>query len=74
MAVLILMRYLIEISGQHYAFLWLFSGNILYYLINIEDNGNDIFMMIRNIILILMLYGLFIIIGQTKKFMRPKNT
>lgn len=74
MAVLILMRYLIKISGQHYAFLWLFSGNILYYLINIEDNGNDIFMMIRNLILILMLYGLFIIIGQIIKFMRPKNT
>ena len=47
------MAYLIKISTKHPVFLWIFSGNILYYLINIEDNGNDIFFMIRNIILVL---------------------
>jgi hypothetical protein len=73
LALLLVMKYLIIISKQNYIFLWMFSGNILYYLINIEDNGNDIFFMIRNTLLVLMLYGLFMVIQKIGMFMRQKN-
>lgn len=73
LALLILMEYLIKMSTGHPVFLWIFSGNILYYLINIEDNGNDIFFMIRNILLVLIIYGLFTIILQIGQIIQKKN-
>ena len=73
MALLMLMILLIKVSKQHYIFLWVFSGNILYYLINIEDNGNDIFFMMRNILLLSVLYGLFIIGKKVGVFGRKRN-
>lgn len=59
--VFLLMKYLNMLTAEFPIFIWIFSGNILFYLINIEDNGNDIFFMLRNILLILMGYVLFIL-------------
>jgi len=73
LGLILLMRFLIKISCQHYVFLWIFSANIMYYLVNIEDNGNDIFFLIRNILLILMLYGLVILVQRIGKLVRPKE-
>ena len=41
-------------------FMILFAGNIIWYLINFEANGNEIFFMLRNIVIILLFYGLYI--------------
>jgi hypothetical protein len=73
LSLLLLMGLLNKISTKHPLFLWIFSGNIIYYLINIEDNGNDLFFMIRNITLALMLYGLFLIILKIEGLLMEKR-
>jgi len=62
---LILMSYLNKITNQNPFFLWLFSGNILFYLINIEEAGTDIFFLLRHILLILFLFVLYILFQKT---------
>jgi hypothetical protein len=66
---LVLMGYLNKITTQYPLFSWIFSSNILYYLINIEDNGNDVFFMIRNIIFVWMLYLLYLLTLKIKKLL-----
>lgn len=46
-------------------FMILFSGNIIWYLINFEANGNEIFFMLRNIIIILLMFALYILAYKT---------
>lgn len=60
LALLIMMNYLNKMANSDPIFLWLFSSNILFYLINIEENGTDIFYMLRNIICILALFAIYI--------------
>jgi hypothetical protein len=55
--ILMMMTGLINISLRYPAFLLLFTGIIIDYLINIEENGNMIFIMFRNILLLLLLFG-----------------
>lgn len=62
---LILMGYLNNLTNQNPFFLWLFSGNILFYLINIEEAGTDIFFLLRHIILILFVFGIYILFQKT---------
>jgi hypothetical protein len=54
--IIIMMGALIRISINYPTFLWLFSGNILYYLVNVEENGNEIFFMLRNIGLLFLIF------------------
>lgn len=54
--IIAIMGSLIKITSHYPTFLWLFSGNILFFLINIEENGNEIFFMLRNIGLIFLLF------------------
>jgi hypothetical protein len=42
-------------------FMILFAGNIIWYLINFEGNGNEMFFMLRNILVILLLFGFYIL-------------
>ena len=42
-------------------FMVLFAGNIIWYLINFEANGNEIFFMLRNIVIILLMFALYIL-------------
>ena len=58
---LILMSYLNKITYQYPIFLWLFSGNILFYLVNIEEAGTDIFFLLRHILLILFVFVILIL-------------
>jgi hypothetical protein len=53
---------LMKLTLQYPTFSWLFSGNTIHYLINIEENGNEIFFFIRNILIILFMLTGFIII------------
>lgn len=62
---LILMIYLIKITNHYPIFLWLFSGNILFYLVNIEEAGTDIFFLLRHILLILIIFAIFILFQKT---------
>ena len=62
---LMLMSYLIKITSQYPFFLWLFSGNILFYLINIEEAGTDIFFLLRHILLILFVFVIFLLLQKT---------
>jgi hypothetical protein len=70
---IVLMGYLNKISSQHPIFIWIFSGNILYYLIYIEDDGNNIFFMLRNTLLFIFLYILFILFRQIAMNLGKKN-
>lgn len=53
--IITIMAGLIKITSDFPTFSWLLSANIIFYLINIEENGNEIFFMFRNIILILVI-------------------
>ena len=56
LVIIIMLGSLVKMSAQYPTFLWLFSGNILFFLINIEENGNEIFFMVRNIGIILLIF------------------
>ena len=58
--IITMMAVLIRMTIHYPTFLWLFSGNILFYLISIEENGNEIFFMLRNIGFIFMIFCGFI--------------
>ena len=62
---LILMSYLNKLTNQNPFFLWLFSGNILFYLVNIEEAGTDIFFLLRHILLILLMFAIYILFQKT---------
>jgi hypothetical protein len=62
LGIIYLLGFLIKITTPHPSFLWLISGNIIFYLINIEENGNEIFFMFRNTIIILIFLAIYLII------------
>jgi hypothetical protein len=63
----------LTIMTSHYpTFLWLFSGNILFFLINIEENGNEIFFMLRNIGIIFMIFGSYLVAKKILTLGAPK--
>jgi len=53
--IFVLLSNLIKITSEFPTFSWLLTGNIIFYLINIEENGNEIFFMFRNIIILLII-------------------
>jgi hypothetical protein len=57
--IIIIMATSVRLTMQYPTFLWLFSGNILYFLINIEENGNEIFFMLRNVGLIFVIFSVY---------------
>ena len=57
-----LLGILVKITTPYPSFLWLLSGNIIFFLINIEENGNEIFFMFRITIIILILLAIYLII------------
>jgi hypothetical protein len=59
--IVFLMGRLNELFREYPTFSWLLSGNIIFYLVNIEENGNEILFMFRNIIIILGLLALYVI-------------
>jgi len=71
-SIIVVMGALIKMSVQYPTFLWLFSGNILFYLINIEENGNEIFFMLRNVGLIFLIFCGYRLTEKTTKFHTPK--
>ena len=62
----------IKMTIHYPTFLWLFSGNILFFLINIEENGNEIFYMLRNIGLIFMIFCGYLVANKILARRAPK--
>jgi len=56
LSILAIIAILIRMTKHYPTILWLFSGNILFYLINIEESGNEIFFMLRNIGFIFIIF------------------
>jgi hypothetical protein len=52
---------IVKLMCGYPAFMIMISGNIIWYLINFEANGNEIFTMLRNLIIILGLFVLYIL-------------
>ena len=59
--IIYLLGILVKITTPYPTFLWLLSGNIIFFLINIEENGNEMFIMLRNITIIMILLTMFLI-------------
>jgi len=59
LAIILAMGGLIGLTIPSPTFLTMITGNIIYYLINLEENGNEIFFMIRNVFILLILFGLY---------------
>jgi len=70
--IILIMAVLIKMTIHYPTILWLFSGNILYYLISIEANGNEIFFMLRNIIIILVIFGAYVAAHKILELRAPK--
>jgi hypothetical protein len=70
--IVVIMAYLLRIAAPYPTFVWLFSGNILYYLVNIEENGNEIFFMLRNIVIIFMVFCGYLAAKKILEFRAPK--
>jgi hypothetical protein len=66
--IVVIMATSVRITAHYPTLLWLFSGNILYYFINIEENGNEIFYMLRNVVLIFVVFSGYV---AAKKIVRP---
>jgi len=67
--IIYLLGYLVKMTTTYPTFLWLFSGIMIFYLINIEENGNEIFIMLRNVIILMIIYiGYSIIYRLYSKF------
>ena len=70
--IIVIMAALIRMTMHYPTFLWLFSGNILYYLINVEENGNEIFFMLRNVALIFIVFYGYVAAKKILKIDAPK--
>ena len=70
--IIAIMAALIRMTMHYPTFLWLFSGNILFFLINIEENGNEIFFMLRNIGLIFMIFCGYLVANKILELRAPK--
>ena len=71
-SIIAIMAALIRMTIHYPIFLWLFSGNILFFLVNVEENGNEIFYMLRNIGLIFMIFGGYLVANKIIELRAPK--
>ena len=69
-----LLGFLVKITTPYPTFLWLLSGNIIFFLINIEENGNEIFIMLRNIIIIMIFFAIYLITRKIYSIVLNKIT
>lgn len=70
--IIAIMAALIRMTMYYPTFLWLFSGNILFFLVNIEENGNEIFFMLRNIGFIFMIFCGYLVANKILELRSPK--
>jgi hypothetical protein len=55
--IIYLLGLLVKIAKEYPTFLWLFSGIIIFFLINTEENGNEMFIMLRNVAILMILFA-----------------
>jgi hypothetical protein len=71
-SIIAIMAALINMTIHYPTFLWLFSGNILFFIVHIEENGNEIFFMLRNIGLIFMMFWGYLVANKILGLRTPK--
>jgi hypothetical protein len=62
--IIAIMGALTKMTMHYPTFLWLFSGNILFFLVNVEENGNEIFFMLRNVGFIFMIFWGYLAVNK----------
>jgi hypothetical protein len=62
--IVIIMASLMKVTFNHPVFFWFLSIAILYPLVNIEENGPEIFYMLRNIIAIMTLFLSYLLVNK----------
>lgn len=67
-----IMAALIRMTIHYPTFVWLFSGNILFFLVHIEENGNEIFFMLRNICFIFIIFCGYLVVNKILELRAPK--
>jgi len=72
--IIYLLGILVKITTPYPTFLWLISGNIIFFLINIEENGNELFIMLKNMIIILILLMIYLITRKIYSMVLDKIT
>jgi len=72
LSLIALMGVLLKITEHSPTFLWLFSGNILFFLVNVEENGNELYYMLRNVGLIFMIFCCYAVIKKIINFQALK--
>jgi hypothetical protein len=70
--IIAIMAALSRMTVYYPTFLWLFSGNILFFLVNVEENGNEIFFMLRNIGLIFVIFCGYLVAHKIRELHAPK--
>jgi hypothetical protein len=71
-SIMAIMAVLVRMTIYYPTFLWLFSGNMLFYIVNVEENGNEIFFMLRNIALIFMIFCGYLLANKILELRAPK--
>jgi len=72
LTIIVIMAVLIQMTMYYPTFLWLFTGNILFYLVNIEENGNEIFFMLRNVLFIFIIFSGYLLANKILALRAPK--
>ena len=71
-SIIAIMAALINMSLHCPTFIWLFSGNLLFFLVNVEENGNEIFFMFRNICFIFIIFCGYLVVYKILELRAPK--
>lgn len=72
LSIFYLLGILVKTTSPYPTFLSLLSGNMIFFLINIEENGNEIFFMLRNTIIIMILLVIYIATYKLKSLLYNK--
>jgi len=71
-SIIVIMAASVNMAMHYPNFLWLFSGNILFFLVNVEENGNEIFFMLRNIGIVFMIFSGYLVAKKILELRAPK--
>jgi hypothetical protein len=69
LVLVIMMAGLLKMTINQPVFFWLFSGNMLNFFIYVEENQYEIFFMLRNIIIIIALFLLYLVAEKIRSYL-----
>jgi hypothetical protein len=71
-AVIAIMAASMRMTVPYPTFLWFFSGNILFFLVNVEENGNEMFFMLRNVGITFIVFCGYLVANKIYELCTPK--